>query len=501
MAAIPFVVENLYTTTAGKAPRLDQLARGQIALDLGAGDLYYRRVTDDAQSDTDTVAKLDIRTALSEMSDVEFQGLAEGQVLVYSNADSKWKNVTLTTANISNFAAAIEGAIQGALGDNVQEHSDRLDQLAALGDSAGIVAVTDTGVSGRTIESTTLNVTNGNGVAGNPTIELKDSGVTANTYGGANAIPVITVDAKGIVTGLTTAEFDTTKVVMTEGNQTINGVKTFATAPEITEDQTIEDAGVNEAVKVALLKDQTIYTDNSENGSTVAIGGIQKGKKYSNTEIKQIIDDLLHPYVAPSNVRTSLNEAGGTFEVGVSKSITGGTVSWTNGSQMVTKAEILMSNNPVGETVISASKMSETVTLTEPQTVKTNTTFTSRVTDATKATTGSGVTFTFVYPFYWGVLGAGVELNSDNIKGLTKSVATKGNKTVSFTTSGVQQAVFAYPASYGNLTSIMDQNNFENKDAFSQSSVQVTGLDGTAQGYNVYVANVNVQGFSYTFKF
>ena len=193
MAAIPFVVENLYTTTAGKAPNLEQLARGQIALDLAAGDLYYRRVTDDAQPATDTVAKLDIRTALTEMSDVELQSLAEGQVLVYSNADSKWKNVTLTTANISNFATAIESAIQGALGDNVQEHSDRLDQLAALGDSAGIVAVTDSGVSGRTIESTTLTVANGDGVAGNPSVELTATG-TAGTY------TKVTTDQYGRVT-------------------------------------------------------------------------------------------------------------------------------------------------------------------------------------------------------------------------------------------------------------------------------------------------------------
>jgi len=41
-------------------------------------------------------------------------------------------------------------------------------------------------------------------------ITLADSGVTANTYGSATAIPVVTVNAKGLVTGVTTANIATT---------------------------------------------------------------------------------------------------------------------------------------------------------------------------------------------------------------------------------------------------------------------------------------------------
>lgn len=50
-----------------------------------------------------------------------------------------------------------------------------------------------------------------NGSTGAPTFralanaDLPDSGVTANTYGSTTAIPVITVNAKGVVTGVTTA--------------------------------------------------------------------------------------------------------------------------------------------------------------------------------------------------------------------------------------------------------------------------------------------------------
>ena len=39
--------------------------------------------------------------------------------------------------------------------------------------------------------------------------DLPNSGATAGSYGSSNLIPVITVDAKGIITGVTTATFQT----------------------------------------------------------------------------------------------------------------------------------------------------------------------------------------------------------------------------------------------------------------------------------------------------
>ena len=86
----------------------------------------------------------------------------------------------------------VSEAITGAIGDTVQAHSDKLDDVAAL--SAGLLAGTADAIVGRTLESTTLTVTNGDGVAGNPTVELKASGVGAGSY------TKVTVDTNGIVT-------------------------------------------------------------------------------------------------------------------------------------------------------------------------------------------------------------------------------------------------------------------------------------------------------------
>ena len=532
-----------HQVSTGLAPSLEALKRGEIAINLADGDIYYRKVTNAGEESTDVVTKLDIAGALSRLADTEITTPAEGQALVYDGTAAKWKNVTLTTANISNFATAVEAILSEAAGDSLQAHSDKLDKLAAL-ETQGTIVQTADGYATRTIESTTLTVTNGDGVAGNPTIEMPASGVTANTYGSATAIPVITVDAQGRVTaastesisstlnvagdagtdeialgtdtltvagagGLETAVTDNTitvtagdTIVKTSGAQTIGDVKTFTTAPEISAEMTLDSATDNQAVKVALLKEQTIYTDANEAGATAAVGGIQKGKRYENADILDIINDLLHPYVAPTNIRLSLNEAGGTFEKGVTKSISSGTVSWTAGSQAITKAEILQGGSSVaGEAAVSSGN-SIAVTLTSPVSVTDNASFTPRVTDATKATTGSAVSFTFVYPFYHGVIEAATTVDETSVKALTKDVSSKGTKTYTYDTAGAtKKCVIAFPAAYGNLKSVLDPNNFENVDSFIKQTFNITGLDSTAQSYNVYVCETNVASMAFKFSF
>jgi hypothetical protein len=62
--------------------------------------------------------------------------------------------------------------------------------------------------------------------------------------------------------------------------------------------------------------------------------------------------------------------------------------------------------------------------------------------------------------------------------------------------------VFAYPKAHGVLKSILDPNNFETIGNYTRSEVSVTGLDGTAQTYYVYVSGATtVSGFTVNFKY
>ena len=79
----------------------------------------------------------------------------------------------------------------------------------------------------------------------------------------------------------------------------------------------------------------------------------------------------------------------------------------------------------------------------------------------------------------------GTVITSDIIKSLTKDVAAKGAKTYKYTTEG-ECMVIAYPASYGELKSALDPNNFENIASYTKHEVTVATASGDV-AYYAYV--------------
>lgn len=388
-------------------------------------------------------------------------------------------------------------------------------------------------------------ITNQNGTY---TIALEPTGVAANTYGSTTKIPQITVNQYGQLTKVTEQTISTTMnvsnvggdvtgsvdllngklvigdglqpgvgtpgqvsvavdntVVRTTGDQTIDGTKTFNKLPLGVADQTdVKDAdGSNELVKMDTMFGELVNSSNPV--ATRTVGGINVNTDISNWTVKEILLEIIAAYQPTTNVRVlSVTDTDGVFEVGDKKNITSVTVGWNKGSQQVTKAEVLRDGSPIGEAVVS-SGTSVAVSTTTPEIggAAGTVSIATRVTDnAGKPTiSGSGKTWTFVYPFYYGVAANADAVTGEAVAGMTKVVQTKGSKTFSYNANN-QVCVIAYPSSYGNLRQIKDPNNFDVTGTFARKEVQVTGHDGTAQNYAVYTNGAStLSGFKFTFNF
>ena len=233
-------------------------------------------------------------------------------------------------------------------------------------------------------------------------------------------------------------------------------------------------------------------------GTTVAVGGIAKGTTFSNRKLMDIINEMLYPYVSFSILGFTLSPNGGTYERGSTVSVTNTTTTVALGSEAITSIEILDGGSVLASKTSGFTGNSFAIPIS--LTVSANKSLTTRVKDDRTTLTRNSASFTFVYPYYYGSLDAGV-LDENSIKNLTKIVQQKGNKTFRFTHSN-KCCVIAYPASYGNLRTVIDQNNFDITSSFTKNTVSITGLDGTAQNYNVYVNGAaTLDNFGITFNY
>ena len=243
-----------------------------------------------------------------------------------------------------------------------------------------------------------------------------------------------------------------------------------------------------------------VYTNTTP--TVQAHGGIAAGETFSEVPITEMLTKILYPWVAPVvSASITAPSNGGVKEKGDTQNVTSIRVNVTKKSSNITKVEVFDGSASLGaktDGVTNGGAFDFTVNVE----VDTNKGFQAKVTDAAGKTTSANTgSFTFVYPYYYGTVANAAAANETTIKALTKQIVTKGNKTYTYNLNN-NCACFAYPASYGDLKSIKDPNNFEVLDTFAKSTVQITGLDGTPQTYNVYVNEAaTASGFAFTFAY
>ena len=128
-------------------------------------------------------------------------------------------------------------------------------------------------------------------------------------------------------------------------------------------------------------------------------------------------------------------------------------------------------------------------------------TWTLNVTDFQNSTDTSSKTIRWVYPFFYGEDASDLS-GGTGIESLTKNVSRKGDKTFGINATN-EFIYFAYPASYGDLSTILDGNGFNVTSSFTKYTANVTPpLSGVARSYNIYKSNsVTTINQNFQFKF
>lgn len=226
-----------------------------------------------------------------------------------------------------------------------------------------------------------------------------------------------------------------------------------------------------------------------------AVGGITANTDLNGKTWQEIIDAMLYPYTKPV-ISIIGTPNGGIYEKGNTQTIINAKVVVNKKSKKIVRVEVFNGATSLGSKTGAEVENGGTFNFAVSVPVNSiNVQLTAKATDETgdsgvsSATTGA---FTFIYPYYVGVCNEGATINGTLVKGLTKKIETKGNKSISYTTNN-QCMIFAYPKSYGAIKSIIDPNNFDVTATFTSTTISITGLDGTAQDYYVYVNGASTQ--------
>ena len=271
-------------------------------------------------------------------------------------------------------------------------------------------------------------------------------------------------------------------------------------------DETQKDYIHNKPDIEAMVAENTTYT-NSE-PLIQNVGGIladNHPEGFDNVPISDLITELLYPYTKPSIGTLNLTPAAGIKQKNVGFDVTKASIVVTKKSKSIQSVTLYRGNIELqSKTDGVAAGGTFSFTLSDERlTGDTNTSYKVKVTEAGeggKTYESSAVGYTFVYPFYYGVIGKDATVDSATILGFDKSIINKQNHSHSYKTNN-ERPVIAYPKDYGTLKSIVDPNNFTQE--WTQSVVTVNDGETIPNiDYYVYVGGAaTATNTAYKFNF
>lgn len=267
----------------------------------------------------------------------------------------------------------------------------------------------------------------------------------------------------------------------------------------------IYDKGTGEALD-SILKRMSNNLSGAQSGllytttapSTVAVGGLPLGWSCNSNSVTDVFDKMLHPYVAPK-IKTSVTPNDmGYHEFGTVVDVQDFMITVTRGSADISKIEVIREGQLVGvldSGIMDGGTFIISIDIEHPAE---DTTYQIKVTDETGAVTNSSVSYDFVYPIYYGA----TEIVSDtNVLLLHKMIEDNTHSKVFSINTQNNKFVFAYPAIYGELKSVIDSNSFNVLEAFDCVEITLSCIDGSTQQYKVYSTYTASVMDNYTLEF
>lgn len=225
--------------------------------------------------------------------------------------------------------------------------------------------------------------------------------------------------------------------------------------------------------------------------ANTAVGAIASGDTVAkNTSLTNFVKQLLIKEIAPaisfsasgSGVKEVGTSVTPTLTVNISNFGTGTpvSISFYSGSTLLETKEYVAGTSSYSHTMADA--------VTSNTTVKGVLNY--KKSDGTSASVEKTASYTFVMASYYGAVSTAPTTAAD-ITALTKNVKNTKALTVTFALSN-QRSCYCYPASFGNLSSIKDANNFEYIGSYTKTTVTVSGT-----AYNVYTLTDPVTAASF----
>lgn len=241
---------------------------------------------------------------------------------------------------------------------------------------------------------------------------------------------------------------------------------------------------IEDGISMALSKEANV-TYISDKPSTVAIGGLPLGYTSDGISIVELIDNMLHPYKAPS-ISLSITPSNTLYELGATISSLTLKATVTQGSNDITSLVFLKDGSPLPSTSGS--------TLTQSN-IRADVTYSAYVSDGINRINSNSINIKFINPIYIGSLS---EVNSTNIKAMTKKVVNVGSQSYTYTINNKKMCI-AFPSGW-TLRNIIDPNGFDITQSFTKETVNIYCLDGNNKPYTVYSSEFTSQS-SFTVKF